>query len=204
MDKTKSENERLITILKVTKDLIRDKGCVDTTMTDIIRESETSKGGIYHYVSSKDQLYALILEKNMEEINQDFHDQVENTKEGIDEPLGVIAKGLSGQSKDYYVNAEIFTYLLSKSKDPDIGQILENLYRQFLDLASQWISLGQDYGLIKKDLDPKETGRHFISLAYGNMVIGLIDQASQGPNYQDYYDYMYAYLKNPQGPSDVK
>ncbi|WP_245602145.1 TetR/AcrR family transcriptional regulator [Peribacillus kribbensis] len=44
-------------------------GCKNTTLQEIIKASGLSKGAIYHYVSSKDELFGLIFQNKLQEIN---------------------------------------------------------------------------------------------------------------------------------------
>ncbi|ALS22500.1 MULTISPECIES: TetR/AcrR family transcriptional regulator [Paenibacillus] len=61
-------------ILSTTEQLIKEKGCQQTTLQDIMERTGLSKGAIYHYVKSKDELFGKILLGYMEELNHSFHE----------------------------------------------------------------------------------------------------------------------------------
>ena len=52
-------------VLETTERLAAEIGCQNTTLQEIIKRSGMSKGAIYHYVQSKDELFGLILEEHM-------------------------------------------------------------------------------------------------------------------------------------------
>jgi AcrR family transcriptional regulator len=52
-------------VLETTEKLAAEIGCQNTTLQEIIKRSGISKGAIYHYVQSKDELFGLILEQHM-------------------------------------------------------------------------------------------------------------------------------------------
>ena len=67
-------------LLDTTKQLILEKGCAATTLNDIITRSGLSKGAIFHYVKSKDELFSWVLKERLEEINRRFFEAAEQTK----------------------------------------------------------------------------------------------------------------------------
>ncbi|UUZ86481.1 TetR/AcrR family transcriptional regulator [Paenibacillus sp. P26] len=51
-------------------------------MQDIADEAGLTKGAIYHYVKSKDELFAMILEAGMEQTNRRFFESVSGAVAG--------------------------------------------------------------------------------------------------------------------------
>ncbi|MEW9701076.1 TetR/AcrR family transcriptional regulator [Paenibacillus sp. SI8] len=66
-------------ILETAEQLIKEKGCRQTTLQDIIERTGLSKGAIYHYVSGKDELLGLILKSKTELLNAKFEQAVAGT-----------------------------------------------------------------------------------------------------------------------------
>ena len=64
---TSHDNPSFQNILLTTEELILEKGCRNTTLKDIIERTGLSKGAIYHYVASKDELFGLILKTKIEQ-----------------------------------------------------------------------------------------------------------------------------------------
>ncbi|MDF2935058.1 MAG: transcriptional regulator BetI [Paenibacillaceae bacterium] len=59
-------------VLETTEQLAAEIGCQNTTLQEIIKRSGMSKGAIYHYVQSKDELFGLILEEHMIKKVEDY------------------------------------------------------------------------------------------------------------------------------------
>lgn len=50
-------------LLDETERLIKEKGCQKTTLKDIMERTGLTKGGIYHYVESKNELFAQLMSR---------------------------------------------------------------------------------------------------------------------------------------------
>ena len=69
----KQEERRKQTIrllLDATKELIREKGGHSITMKDIMDQSGLSKGSIFHYVKSEDEIFVWVLQDRLENLVQ--------------------------------------------------------------------------------------------------------------------------------------
>src|ERR1035437_6545495 len=68
-------------IFRTAKKLFAKNGLTDTTMDDIAKDTHIGKGTIYHYFESKEQVYCLIIEQDMNEIKKELETIVasENT-----------------------------------------------------------------------------------------------------------------------------
>ncbi|WP_027092074.1 TetR/AcrR family transcriptional regulator [Cohnella thermotolerans] len=53
-------------LLDTARQLIREKGCMKTTFSDIMERSGLSKGAIFHYVKGKDDLLGMLLRSGIE------------------------------------------------------------------------------------------------------------------------------------------
>ena len=59
-------------IFRTAKKLFAKNGLTDTTMDDIAKDASIGKGTIYHYFESKEQMYCLIIEQDMDEIKKEL------------------------------------------------------------------------------------------------------------------------------------
>ncbi|MCY3986229.1 MAG: TetR/AcrR family transcriptional regulator [Candidatus Dadabacteria bacterium] len=66
-------------ILRVAIDLFSEKGYHEVTMEEIAEEIGVSKGTIYNYFSSKENLYLEILKESFEAIEEILHKEIENS-----------------------------------------------------------------------------------------------------------------------------
>ncbi|HEY8343171.1 MAG TPA: TetR/AcrR family transcriptional regulator [Calditerricola sp.] len=156
-------------LLAVTEELIREKGCRKTTLQDIINRSGLSKGAIYHYVKSKDELFGLLLVQKMEAINRAFHEAVGRASVGdLENPLWAITRGIVKQFTDPNdVSNRIFLYLVGQRDDPRIAALLKTLYEFSLKMTVKWIEIGQTYRAIPPEVDARKMAERFIVFTYG-------------------------------------
>ena len=69
--------KRVMRISSVAAKLFNTKGYLQTTMDDITTAARFSKGGIYHYFASKDEILFFILDRYMNLVLQDLEDNLE-------------------------------------------------------------------------------------------------------------------------------
>ncbi|OXM84324.1 TetR/AcrR family transcriptional regulator [Paenibacillus rigui] len=167
-----STNPSFLLLLEAAEQLILEKGCRSTTLQDIINRTGLSKGAIYHYVSSKDELFGLILQTKMELMNQRFHEAVQQAA-GTGEnslPFHAIAEGLAENSLEQSVLNTIFIYLLSHKDQPKIAAILEQHQTSVYETVLQWIRIGQQARVIPAEADASKIASMYIVFSYGLRV----------------------------------
>jgi AcrR family transcriptional regulator len=181
------DTNTLSLLLKATEELIQEKGCQQTTMQDIMQRTGLSKGGIYHYVKSKDELFGMILENSMDAMDQKFWEAVEQeTNRQVQGPLLTIVNTLMNRD----IHNQIFIYLLSQQHQPKIASMLEQLDIRAKALAKEWIQVGQEHGAIPAHLDAEWISNFFLTLSYGLRVQQMINQGSTVPTLQDFLTVM--------------
>lgn len=154
-------------LLSATEELVREKGCRKMTLNNIMERTGLSKGAIYHYVRSKDELLALVLKESFADINDRFFGQIEKGNKSFEGPLGEITQSLPPLQDSYNPANQIFIYLLGESDDPDIREVVQQFYDQTIELSKQWIISGQKYGVIPLSVDADKTAELFLLLASG-------------------------------------
>ncbi len=185
-------------VLTATQELIKEKGCQKTTLQDIITKTGLSKGAIYHYVKSKDELYAMVLQSSLEKINENFQKRVSDAKHGdLENPLEAIVKGLFQQfDPKLDVTNQIFIYLLSQKDKPEIASILQNLFQFSLKMSTKWIEEGQKGGAIPQELDAKKTAVFIMLNVYGLRVVKSIPGTEGILNESDLFTIMKIFLSS--------
>ena len=166
-------------ILDTTEQLIKEKGCRHTTLQDIIEKSGLSKGAIYHYVSGKDELFALVLKSKMQKMSAGFDGVVEKSqaKDAV-LPIQFISEGMAAQTEGKDVTSKIFTYLLGQVDNPKVETILSELYGFSLNTAKSWIEVGQKAGAIPAVIDAEKMASLFMVFTYGLRVQNIISKNS--------------------------
>lgn len=178
----KSMNPSLKLLLDTAQSMILEKGCRATTLQDIADRSGLTKGAIYHYVKSKDELFALILEAGIADTNQRFYESVARAPsgpKGIQGPLSTLSERLRGAANADNVANLIFFYLLSQKDKPAVAQILKHYYETSIQTSIKWIEVGQRHGAIPAHIDAKQAARMFILFKNGLQVQHIITSGDE-------------------------
>lgn len=184
-------------ILVTTEQLAAEVGCQRVTMQEIMKRSGNSKGAIYHYVQSKDELFGLILQEHMNAKISEHqgrlagaphpeaglsaatgrpHSAESGTVKAGDShhrlgPIAAIIRGLLQPANEkQLVLRKCFIYLLSRQEQPDVAKILASLHQNWVDFTVMWIAACQRRGLIPSDIQPSQTSALIISILFGLMV----------------------------------
>ncbi|NOU67223.1 TetR family transcriptional regulator [Paenibacillus sp. LMG 31461] len=169
----KNEERREITtrkLLEATKALLKEKGCHAITMKDIMEQSSLSKGAIFHYVKSKDEIYAMVLHERLEETNTKFMQETEHAVKSFEGPMQSIAHNLIALEDSHDITNKILKYLLGKEDDPTVAEVLQHFYERSVSFAKNWITIGQLHGVIMDHVNPDQTAEMFVLLSLGLRV----------------------------------
>ncbi|WP_052947780.1 TetR/AcrR family transcriptional regulator [Aneurinibacillus tyrosinisolvens] len=198
-----SKNPSFQLLLAATEQLIKEKGCRSTTLQDIIERTGLSKGAIYHYVSGKDELFGLILQAKVEEMNHQFQASVTEAVGGDApaNPFQVIATGLLENNSGNNVSNTIFIYLLSQKDNPKIEKILSELYEFSYQTAVAWIEIGQQRGAIPASINAKKMGSMFMVFSYGMRVQNVVAPSAGGLGSEDVFRIIFHSLTDPNSSS---
>lgn len=195
----KQDERRLQTtrlLLEKTKELIREKGCDSITMKDIMDRSGLSKGAIFHYVKSKDELFVWVLQERLEETNELFMNVVEQGSRSFDEPYQKIFESILAYA-DADVTNKLLMYLFGKEEKPVISEALKRYYERSVFLSRQWIETGQRHGVILESVDAGKTAEMFVLLTIGLRVRSTIPSVSSVFSAADFSSFIIDILKSP-------
>lgn len=180
-DSGHTSSSSLQQILDAAERLIKEKGCRQTTLQDIITSSGLSKGAIYHYVSGKDELFGMILKSKMETMNARFLQAVTQSAErDARMPVQSISEGMTSSTDKEQVSNKIFTYLLSQVDNPKVADVLREVYQYSLQTATAWITTGQQKGAIPPEIDAGHMASMYMVFTYGLRVRNTIMQDTEG------------------------
>jgi TetR/AcrR family transcriptional regulator len=77
-------SKRIANIAKAGAELFSKKGFAETRMEDIAAATKLSKGGIYHYFSSKTELLNYILDNFMDVVLKDLEAELDRLESGLE------------------------------------------------------------------------------------------------------------------------
>lgn len=176
--KTNELNPTLLLLLEATEELILEKGCQHTTLQDILHKSGVSKGAVYHYVNSKDELFALILKEKQLTVDEQFSEEVSASEDG-DAPFQGIAQRLNKIAHTDVVSNLIFIYLLSKMENTIISETLQVLHDSAVHMGAEWIKVGKEHKVIPEEVDEERLSEMFNVFKYGLVVQNLVSKHSK-------------------------
>lgn len=160
----------------------------------IMDEAGVSKGAIYHYVSSKDELFGLMLQKHIDQVNDSFWSTLKDECDTLEKPLQAITEGMTFFLNENDVTNLIFTYLLSKKDNPQVDKILETFYLFSESQAINWIKAGQSGGVINSNINPEISASSFLTYSYGLRVMHILSPERVPDLKDEYYSFMYRTL----------
>ncbi|WP_440116944.1 TetR/AcrR family transcriptional regulator [Paenibacillus sp. QZ-Y1] len=195
----KNEERRKQTVqqlLSATKALLQEKSCYAITLKDIMEQSKLSKGAIFHYVKSRDEIFAWVLQERLEAINEQFDKEVAKSPDKtFDGPMLAISNNLAGLEESHEVTNKVLLYLLGKEDEPAIAEVLQHFYERSVSFSTQWIRTGQEHGVIEASVDADKTAELFVLLSLGLRVRASFPTTSVSLPAQEVSNFMSGILK---------
>ena len=137
-ERRKREREnRKTAILKVARRLFFEKGFKAVTVESIAKKAELSKGSIYLYFNSKEEIYAHILLSDIDK----FHDRISNLLENALSPSEMLIK-LANIYVDFFLNdRELFRILMTFMLHTSDMNLPEDLNAHIIKTTNKTISI---------------------------------------------------------------
>jgi len=184
-------------LLETAKALIREKGCTHLTLQDIADRSGLSKGGIFHYVKSKDELMGWVLRESLEETDRRFQKATEQDGKTFEGPMREIAAGLPNLEDPDDAANRVFMYLLGKCDIPEVREQLRRFYGHSLQFSKRWIAAGQEAGVIPRSVDADKTAELFVLISLALRVRSVLGAEGSAFGSGDFASLMERLLQPP-------
>lgn len=146
--------------------LFYEQGYEDTTVEDIVFESETSKGSFYHYFDGKDALLeslSVLFDEKYEELRP----QLDPEADAVD-TLAFLNREVFGMI-DNSVSMELLARLLSSQLVTRGEKHLLDRSRTYFKLLYQIIRTGQGRGQLRTDMTANEIVKAYAMFERGLM-----------------------------------
>jgi TetR/AcrR family acrAB operon transcriptional repressor len=175
MPEKSSNLERQQRILAAASKLFMHFGFDKTTVSDIARDAGVSKGAIYLHFESKDLLLEALIIQELKVYAERWLELLEA------DPHGGTIGGMYKNSL-YALSASEFMAAIYKKDGRILGNYLRkpgNFFQSFADGKEQsdrfiFVSMMQEAGAMRKDLDPKVVAHIMDILAYGLVSINEV------------------------------
>ena len=141
-----------------------EKGYEETTINDIIKKANTSKGGFYYYFKAKDEL----LHSLYSFFDREYEKFYENMDKGLDSLVQL--KQLS-QYVSYFIEGNVSAELLAALYQSQLIKKKQDCFlnpdRYYNRLVRRIIAEGQEKGEIRRDMAVEELAHHVLLLERG-------------------------------------
>jgi len=176
-------------IIRESKSLFSAKGFLNTSISDVMEASGTSKGGLYNHFRNKGELFSAVLEdsrKSWREINLAGVD-------GIDSPIGKIIQILENYRDRYLADSRdvpggcIFVRVSLESSDladqcPGIAREIGEGFDRFKAMLRRHLDHAKSIGEVKAAVDTAEVADMVFSSMMGASVMYGMDRSRQNLN----------------------
>lgn len=174
-------------ILEISLDLFSQHGYDATSVAQICKKAQISKGAFYHHFPSKQDLFLALMTTWLDQVDG-LYQSAASSAEDVPAALKEMAT-LSGSIFDQLEGG--FPILLEfwqqAIRQPAIWKQAVAPYQRYLDFFSAILQNGIAKGTFDENLDPQMAARLLLSIA-----MGLLLQASFDPDVENWQDIIYS------------
>jgi len=158
--KEREKEQRRNHIIEMAKQVFFRDGFESSTMDDIAEVAELSKGTLYLYFKSKEEVYLSIVNQAQALLCDKFEEAIEGEKDGLSKiiAIGAVFINFFREEPDYSIALNYF--IANKVPyDPEnrvSRECHENMMRCF-HLVIETLKIGIRDGSIREDIDPMKT-----------------------------------------------
>ena len=139
-----SESERKNEIMDSAADVIIRKGLENATMEDIIAGTSLSKGGVYHYYKSVNEIFKDIMIFGIEYRNAIIKEHMDECEKGHE--MEFMAKQLVEKVIDDNPYIPLYVeFLIAKKRNPELEDMMHDLQEQTNDSLNKLVSEGSGW-----------------------------------------------------------
>ncbi len=182
--KEREKRRRREEILAAARGLFFEKGYQLTTVEEIAEAAEISKGTVYLYFASKDELYVSVILEGFEELERRLVSAVESGAPSQERIAAIFSIFIDHclNHREYF---RLTQYFLSESVRENLPQemreTIDDHSRELLELAGRVVRQGIEEGIFREDLDP-----YAASVVGWRTLTGLLDLIMfRGPGAED-------------------
>ena len=176
MDSQKLDKKQII--IDSAFNLFAERGYAQTSMEDIVKVSGISKGGIYHYFTSKEEIFLEIAKMRMDKRHRADEEGLENisNKERLSKYMNWVLTGYF-EEQVQKLSRFAFQFWSMHAKNELIGQKAKERYTIVYGKLSEILENGIRSGEFKEDLDIESMVYIIVStldgIGFVNGVMGI-------------------------------
>ncbi len=174
----RSENTRAKLLASALKQFAA-RGYEATSVDDICRGADVSKGAFYHHFESKQTLFLDLMNSWLTAIDTGLSELEKSTVPETLVAMTELLPGILGVARDRL--PMYLEFWLQASRDPKVWQASIEPYRHFREYFADLITEGTAEGTLRK-VDPQLAGQVILSMAVGILLQALVEP--QGADWQ--------------------
>jgi AcrR family transcriptional regulator len=175
--KEREKEMRREEIIDAAQEIFFTKGIANATMDEIAEKAELSKGTLYLYYKSKEDLYLAVAMRGSDIMYKMFVDATPLTKPTLQRisDLGEAYFAFFNMHRDYFRMYQYFeTSQFHKQVSPEMLNHCASHDDKIWQLVIGLIQQGKDEGLLRDDIDPAESA--IILWSSGNALMRQMDR----------------------------
>ncbi len=156
----REKEKRRESIIDAAEKVFFSSGFENATMLDVAKKAELSKGALYLYFQSKNELCMAILNRSLKILVSQMKNLLRNSELTGLEKIGNLGKlfiNFSQSQKDHY--KALLSYREHKEHCPDNGRIFQNCKKtnkEINSLIAAMLHSGVEDGSIRQDIDQEK------------------------------------------------
>jgi AcrR family transcriptional regulator len=172
--RAREREQRRLDIIEAAEAVFFSKGLAVATMDDVAEAAELSKGTLYLYFKSKEDLYLAIIIRAMGILTDMFEDAVASQEKGLDK-VRAVGRAYFAFSKAHpdHFNAMLFfeSYNIENEDESDHVAECVALSTRMFEICAQAVRVGIEDGTIRPGLDPFKTALTLYGVSTGLLQI---------------------------------
>jgi AcrR family transcriptional regulator len=155
----REKEQRRNDIVDAAERIFFSQGMENATMDDVAEEAELSKGTLYIYFKSKEDLYLAITKRGLDILTKMFEKASAKASKGIEKiyAIGQAYRDFSKKHTDYFQAMAYFDLRVKEISDESPNARLSiDQGEKVLTICAEAIQCGIEDGTIRSDIDPKK------------------------------------------------
>ncbi len=174
MSRAEVSKERRYQILDAAEKVFARNGFAESRMEQIVEESQLSKGAIYWYFKSKDDIIAASLARMFERSLHDVAEQIESDRPVV-ERIMTVARSATEQIRNarQLAGVELEAYAMA-ARNPSIRRRARGYFDSYIDAFARLIADGIAKGELRP-VDPRKAAISGVALFEGLTLLWVVN-----------------------------
>lgn len=172
--------ERKFQILNAAEEVFAEKGFEKARMEDIAKETGLSKGAIYLYFESKNDLIIAILDRLFNREYRQFENMKSEEFSAVDAIRNFSQTVTSDMDAVIRLFPILYQFLSLAFRNKYVQYAFKKYLNRYLDLITTWIQRGIDSGELRP-VDPREVAIAVGAIIEGTFLLWVYDRSAIDP-----------------------